>query len=413
MAYDHSYSKDNLSKYFLNSEIAKFPAAQRNQQRETISNKAYQDVQRHLRNVNLLRKVTINNKSAYTINLLEHNLIVRKLHQNLRKSFYYSAPNRHTIIKNLLSLLREATPYNVYRLDIQSFFESVDKNTLFEHLDNNYFLCAYSKKILKELFKQFESLGGSGIPRGLSISNILSDIYMQSFDQAISKNNVVFYYRRYVDDIIIITSCKEDKDSFLTHLSSELPKGLIFNSDDKFQFISISKNINNNSLPLNYRFDYLGYSFSIENNHSKDKNRAIKIDIANNKIKKIKTKIIRAFIAFSKDQNFEILIERLLFLSTNFSIYDRNKGRKKLSGIYYNYPELSENNESLLELDQYLRTLILSKATFKHLNISSKLSKNQKRKLLSLSFFKSHTNRSFNYFSGQRIKVLKECWKNV
>lgn len=38
MAYDHSYSKDNLSKYFLNSEIAKFPAAQRNQQRETISN---------------------------------------------------------------------------------------------------------------------------------------------------------------------------------------------------------------------------------------------------------------------------------------------------------------------------------------------------------------------------------------
>jgi len=358
-------------------------------------------------------RLPINNKSAYTINLLEHNLIVRKLHQNLRKSFYYSAPNRHTIIKNLLSLLREATPYNVYRLDIQSFFESVDKNTLFEHLDNNYFLCAYSKKILKELFKQFESLGGSGIPRGLSISNILSDIYMQSFDQAISKNNVVFYYRRYVDDIIIITSGKEDKDSFLTHLSSELPKGLIFNSDDKFQFISISKNINNNSLPLNYRFDYLGYSFSIENNHSKDKNRAIKIDIANNKIKKIKTKIIRAFIAFSKDQNFEILIERLLFLSTNFSIYDRNKGRKKLSGIYYNYPELSENNESLLELDQYLRTLILSKATFKHLNISSKLSKNQKRKLLSLSFFKSHTNRSFNYFSGQRIKVLKECWKNV
>lgn len=236
---------------------------------------------------------------------------------------------------------------------------------------------------------------------------------MQSFDQAISKNNVVFYYRRYVDDIIIITSGKEEKDSFLPHLSSELPKGLIFNSDDKFQFISISKNINNSSLPLNYTFDYLGYSFSIEKNYSKDKNRVIKIDIANNKIKKIKTKIIRAFIAFSKDQNFKILTERLLFLSTNFSIYDRNKGRKKLSGIYYNYPELSENNESLLELDQYLRTLILSKVTFKHLNISSKLSKNQKRKLLSLSFFKSHTNRSFNYFSSQRIKVLKECWKNV
>ena len=50
-----------------------------------------------------------------------------------------------------------------------------------------------------------------GIPRGIGISSLLSEIYMRDIDNHIKKRSEVIFYVRYVDDIFM--------------LIAELPKG--------------------------------------------------------------------------------------------------------------------------------------------------------------------------------------------
>lgn len=45
----------------------------------------------------------------------------------------------------------------------------------------------------------------SGVPQGLSISNILAEIYLSKFDKWVTKNGSVKYFR-YVDDVLVLTN---------------------------------------------------------------------------------------------------------------------------------------------------------------------------------------------------------------
>ena len=47
---------------------------------------------------------------------------------------------------------------------------------------------------------------GLGVPRGIGISSLLSEIYMRDLDDCIKKRPEVIFYARYVDDIFILLS---------------------------------------------------------------------------------------------------------------------------------------------------------------------------------------------------------------
>lgn len=108
----------------------------------------------------------------------------------------------------------------ILRGDIKKFFASVDQNVLLQILDSRI----SDKRIvalLKEIIGSFSSIARSdraiGLPLGNLTSQLLSNVYLNEFDQFVKHKLKVKYYIRYADDFVIFS---EDK----VYLESLIPK---------------------------------------------------------------------------------------------------------------------------------------------------------------------------------------------
>jgi len=106
------------------------------------------------------------------------------------------------------------------KLDIQRFYDRIQRPLLIsmisERIKDETLLKLISLAIntpsvpLNTQVSKYEDFVTSeGIPQGLSISNILAQIYVSKLDQIIDKRK--YFYRRYVDDIIILNKNKISK----------------------------------------------------------------------------------------------------------------------------------------------------------------------------------------------------------
>jgi hypothetical protein len=221
-------------------------------------------------------------------------------------------------------LLEENSPFHIVKVDISSFFESVDKKELLHKCWDNPILSHLTKKIITNLLDDGQFKNKSGLPRGLSVSATLSELYLEDLDKHIRKMEGIYYSARYVDDIVIFciptaTETQEKVEEYITKMGLSINKSKTEtkkNKTDKYPII----------------IDYLGYRFSKSEN-------GVSVDIAPNKVKKIKTRIIKSFLSYVKDGNFYILEKRLQFLTGNFSLDSKSKveGEPLKTGIYYNY----------------------------------------------------------------------------
>lgn len=425
--YDQSFSRHALERVLRKSDFRKIPAAEqeafKNDQLTSALAAAFSDFSKPS---NPLIFFLLKKKKIYRFNKLADELVARKIRENLKRIVRSRGRGRSVIVSNLKTLLEEGVPYRIYRLDVKSFYESFDAVEVIAKIDGLPRLGPHSKNLMRTILANHANMGGSGIPRGLSLSATISDLMMHDFDQRISSDPSVFFYARYVDDIIILSSSLEDSVPFCQFVESNLPVGLKLNSSKK-DIVSAEKRVSpvKKSAPgvvleslrvLN--FDYLGYNFSVdEPEQEKNKSagahfRDVTVDIAKTKVRKIKTRIIRSFVDYERGGNWELLLDRMKFLTQNFSVYNSKMGARKLAGIYHSYPQVSDDSAGLVELDNFLRNAILSRVGRLFSKTTSKLTAQQKRTLLAQSFVKGHTNKSFVYFSAQRISEIQKCWKN-
>jgi hypothetical protein len=122
------------------------------------------------------------------------------------------------------------------------------------------------------------------------------------------------------------------------------------------------------------------------------------------------TRIVRSFLSYAKSNDWGLLRDRVAFLTQNFSVYNPKAGGKKIAGIYHSYPLVSEGAAGLKELDRFLRNAVLSKNGRVFPVTNAMLSAHQKRQLLTRSFAKGHSSRSFVHFSTTRISQIQSCW---
>ncbi|HGY6755298.1 TPA: RNA-directed DNA polymerase, partial [Escherichia coli] len=139
---------------------------------------------------------------------------------------------RNKIIDELKIYLKEGAQFRVYRLDIKSFFESIDLPQLFQYLQDERRLSRHTKNLIEWYLKACERIHSSkGLPRGLEISPMLSELYLAAFDSSIHRHSEVFYYSRFVDDMVIISSGNECPSTLMKQIQSLLPKGLSLNTN--------------------------------------------------------------------------------------------------------------------------------------------------------------------------------------
>jgi len=306
----------------------------------------------------------------------------------------------------------ESVPYRIYRWDITKYFESFDRDEVKNFINQINNLSPKNKILLFSLLEKHRDLGGSGSPRGLSLSSALTELMMHEFDSKAFAHPDVFFYARYVDDIIVITSANENNQNFRQLAEKNLPKGLIFNELKSQE----SKKIGKSAAPKKqndkfiYSFEYLGYKISIKNKTDKNKNRIIDIDMADKKVKKYKKRLSRAFYEFTKTGDTELLIDRLRFLTKNFKVYNQHIEKTKLSGIYYNYPAIQGNMSNLKDLDGFVKALVIGRKGRLANLLSFKLNSRLKSRILANSFVRGYENISFVTFNPERINEIKQCW---
>ena len=166
-----------------------------------------------------LIKVKLGSKIGFKIDRNNHSQLfaMKQLQCNLQKTFKVKQANRHLIMANIKLLLKTKRPYYIIRTDVSSFFESISQERLLHSIMDNTLLSYKSKVFVKAILNQYEeekknltdeeSEGmkeGYGVPRGIGISSLLSEIYMRDLDSTIRKRPEVIFYVRYVDDIFML-----------------------------------------------------------------------------------------------------------------------------------------------------------------------------------------------------------------
>jgi hypothetical protein len=163
-------------------------------------------------------------------------------------------------------------------------------------------------------------------------------------------------------------------------------------------------------------FDYLGYRFNVweprkVEQRPGDHFRDVWLDIADAKVGKIKTRIVRSLIAFLDDGNFDLLESRIKYLTSNFSVVDSKRERKRLAGIYHNYWQADPTrSKGLLELDQFLKKAIISSSGRIFDRFYSKTTDKQRRRLLSNSFKRGFIDKIYLHFSRDELIEIQRCW---
>lgn len=127
-----------------------------------------------------LNPTILGEKQGYCVSSLSEKIILRRCVKNVSACSKSPFRHRNIIAKELSTYLKEGSEYTVYRLDIKSFFESVDVNTVKQALESLKHLSVHTQNIINTYLSKFAGLYGQGLPRGVEISPILADVILKS-----------------------------------------------------------------------------------------------------------------------------------------------------------------------------------------------------------------------------------------
>jgi hypothetical protein len=361
-------------------------------------------------------------KNVFAINTAQQPVFyaIKQLQYNIQRTFKVQQANRHAIMACLRLLLNTKLPIYIIRTDIARFFESIPQNRLLKMINDNTLLSYKSKAFIRAIFKEFEDIKntanitlGEGVPRGVGISSLLSEIYMRDLDQIIISRKEVIYYARYVDDIfIILTSLgtSADLNTYYAKLTTLFFQyGLTLkqpNVDRKCELLDFTTENGQQK-----QFEYLGYKLYL--NKVPRKGLEAKYGLSDHKINSLHTRIDNAFEHFNKmsKKNLRIarkdLLDTLNIISGNVKLRNAKSGVKV--GLFYNNDLLSYFSD-LDDLTAYLQAKSLNpyiglfKTEIERQDYIEKLN----LRIINVDFHQRWNSRSMYDFTTSRMKEIAE-----
>lgn len=327
-----------------------------------------------------LGKVWIGDKMGFKIDSkdLAQLFAMKQLQANLQKTFKVKQANRHLIMSSIKLLLKTRRPFYIIRTDVSSFFESIPQEQLKHIVMDNTLLSHKSKVFVNAILKEYEAeklklietesdgmKKGCGVPRGIGISSLLSEIYMRDLDSSIKNRHEVIFYVRYVDDIfMLLAEIPEGRD--LENYYSDLVE------DFKKKGLSLKPTTDAKCSHFNcfehkedtFEVSYLGYRLTITKKLKKER---LSVDVlysmSDNKKERITKRIDNAFKHFDATNKYDIhqarkdLVDSLKLITGNVRLHKSKSGIK--TGLYYN-SDLLDGNQDLEDLNTYLHRKTVS-----------------------------------------------------
>lgn len=324
-------------------------------------------------------------------------LVINHISDLLKGLYDVKQGNRHKIVTNVAQMLDEDSEKYVFRYDIKKFYESIHPEYIYRKIISDPTISPTNKALVRMYLKAIEDIDISGVGRGTSLSAALAEYYLLDFDKAVRRIDGIYYYARFVDDIIIFSYKKIE--NFNKLIQSKLPCGMILHDrKDKMSELSfINKDESN--------FNYLGYKFTA------NKKKLIKLDFSDNKVNKIKSRLIKIFLDYGKNNDEQLLITRIKYLTGNRLVKLKN-GISYTVGFHSSYRHINpDNSDGLLEIDKFYKKIIFSKKfRVNRITPLTRLSNKGIHFVKNVSFLDSYKSKPYYYFSN--INRVKRCWSN-
>lgn len=350
-----------------------------------------------------ITKIKIKNKYGFKTDDIHEHYILKKIAYDLKRLYRIYTTNRDDISEQLLNVLETGSAYSIIRLDVESFYESVKISDVVNKIENDKLLSSSSIKYLKLLC---EVISDDLLPRGLSISPILSELYVRDLDKKIKAINGIYYYARYVDDIIIV---------------STMDKNYIYNKvKEVFEQFSLSVNkkeyrtnidVINVNQHLSNSFEYLGYKYNIKN-YDYQKRRVVNVSLSDDKVRKIKMRIVSSLLDYSITKDNKLLLNRLLLLSGNYNLISKKNTENALkAGVFYSN-RLVNDAKVYNQFNYFLKSALYTKKKNSFSRRINNIPKYLKVELGRIDFVSGFKNKETHEFSIDEIMEIKKCWKN-
>lgn len=150
------------------------------------------------------------------------------------------------IKKDMYNLFKIWNNAYVIKMDVKKFFQSIDRNILYEIIENRVkdrdFL-EFTKKILNSGSMHDENEGIS-LPIGNYTSQIFGNIYLDTVDKYATNVLKCKYYYRYMDDTCIIVENKEKAKQILSKIEKFYKEVLNLELNQKTQIFKLKQGIN-------------------------------------------------------------------------------------------------------------------------------------------------------------------------
>ncbi|OED55772.1 hypothetical protein BEI46_09720 [Aliivibrio fischeri] len=361
---DQGFNVKSLLKLTTRHEIIKFSLGKNKDDYKEKLNIISDNIENENFEFNNIQSIVINDNKVIVTDSPEEHYAIKKIALNLKRLYKISTRNRDEISEQVLRILETSSNYSVVRIDIKKFYDNVCYNKLLEKLQNDKLLTSKSLSLLSEIMNNKtinpKTKNTIGLPRGLAISPVLSEIFIRDIDIKIRETYGVYYYARYVDDIIIIAS--RPCDEIFTAVKKIL-KDFNLKTNNKTCKFNIG-NVDNKSDEVQLTFEYLGYKYIISNHTHIDK-RIINVHLTSDKIRKIKSRIIHSLLdrTSSNAPTFykkKILLERIKILAGNYPIASTKEEQGILkSGIFYSN-RLVNNSGVFNEFNIFLKKALFT-----------------------------------------------------
>jgi len=354
---------------------------------------------------------------------LAQELALRLSVRNLIAGAGLSFSNRNLVTRAVQSVLQGASAYTVIRLDVKEFYASFQHEPVRQKvLSDNARLGARTTSLISEFLLGLQDKGISGLAPGLPLSGVLAEYMMADFDSSARRHPEVDHYFRFVDDIFLLCSPDAIPQSVIADFKALLPPGLTLNTQ-KQSVLRLPKVGDRAASPISKtHFEYLGYSYQPEsvawNGSQRDKFkedwRRVNVDIALAKVSKLKSRFVLSLLDYKRNPDIELLVARVRCLTENFNFSDQRTGKRRSSGIYYNYPILTDPLcGQLAKLDEFLHGVLFLGNGRLAVRMRRVLPMSARRKLAGFSFVRGHSSKRTQHLSVAQLSEIVGAWKHV
>lgn len=311
-----------------------------------------------------LKEVEAKGKAAYTVDDMASMLISKFIALEIKNQYQLRPANRDEVVEELRVLMDNPMQKILIRADIHHFYESILQQSLLERIEADGYLTVTTVRYLRKFFYEYNQLTNNkehkGIPRGLSFSPELAEIFLHEFDKKVKSVNGLYFYKRYVDDIVLLVNPSKINVDDCWDAIRGIAEGLnltLHNDNDKVVKVQLPTD---SKEP--FSFNYLGYQFRYDNGRTE-------LLLTEDKVKKYCETIDCIFNAYAKVANYRTtdehgkkhadgllqFVHRIDALTGNGNLDSRRNFVK--TGLFYSNRLLTDFSQ-LEALDTYLADVL-------------------------------------------------------